>query len=386
MNALSTVPKDVLSSLNPGEVQAYLFSRGWSAVPYGRDGDGLLFHHLSMPEVDLLLPLKRDLRDYAARMKDLLVSLATIERRPVQEILNDLTGPTGDVFRFRVAGSVAALGNLPLDEAMKLLAGARQLLWSSAFSVIRAEALHPVRTVKQVDDFLKNCRFGQTERGSFVATILAPVPPEIQPPLTGLDAGHFEPEEPYARRVTTGLMSSLGLMAQQIRMGKPGELLNAVDQGISANLCDALAMLRPPGDESCLDIRVNWARTRPHIPVNVPDAVEFPQAHFAVIEEVGRQLRTRATAGPERFQGKVLSVKKALRPLLPEVTGWMVMAADVEGSRARVRVELRCNDFATACDALRNDWWVAVKGTIRHDVKTREYVLSDPSEFQVAKD
>ena len=142
-----------------------------------------------MTQVDLLLPLKGDLGDFAARMGDLVVALATIEQRPVWEILNDLSGPSGDVFRLRVAGSVAALGNLPLDEAIKLLEGGRQLLWSSAFSIIRPETLHPQRTIKQVEDFLKSCRLGQTERGSFVATILAPVPPEIQPSLANLDAG-----------------------------------------------------------------------------------------------------------------------------------------------------------------------------------------------------
>jgi len=239
--------------------------------------------------------------------------------------------------------------------------------------------------MKQVDDFLKECRFGQTERGSFVATILAPVPPEIQPPLAGLDAGRFELEEPYARQVTTRLMSSLGLVSQSIQHGKPGQLLNAVNQGISANLCDALVMMRPLGDESCLDIRVNWARTRPHLLADVPQSVLFPPAHFAVIEEVGRQLRTRTTAGPERYRGKVLSVKKALRPLIPEVAAWIVMAADVGGARARVKVDLRADDFASACDALRNDWSVEVTGTIRHDVKTREYVLSDPTGFRVVK-
>jgi hypothetical protein len=383
MNAPSRLPKDVLLSLRPGDVQLYLSSRGWKSEPYGTEGIGLLFVHPSFPEIDLLLPLKRDLGDYAARLGDLVAALATIERRPVQEILNDLSGPTGDVFRLRVAGSVSALGNLPLDEAIKLLDGARQLLWSSAFSVIRPEALHPQRTTKQVDDFLKGCRFGQTERGSFVATILAPVPPEIQPPLAGLDAGRFEPEQPFPRQVTTRLMSSLGLVSQAIQDGEAGRLLDAVAQGISANLCDALVTMKPSGDESCLDIQVTWTRARPHLPADVPRSVSFPQEQFAVIEEVGRQLRTRVTAGPEPYRGKVLGVKKALRPLIPEVAGWMVMAADVGGASARVKVDLRADEFALACDALRDDWLVEVTGTIRHDVKAREYVLSDPSDFRV---
>jgi hypothetical protein len=386
MNAASTLPKDVVNSLRPGDVQLYLSSRGWTSKPYGPDGRGLQFRHSSFPKVDLLLPLKRDLGDFALRMADLVVALATIERRPVQEVLNDLSGPAGDVFRLRVAGSVAALGNLPIEEAIQLLQGARQLLWSSAFSVIRPEALHPMRTSKTVEAFLNSCRVGQTERGSFVATILAPVPPEIQPPLAGLDAGRFEPEPPFPRQVTTRLMSSLGLVSQAIQTGKPERLLDAVPQGISANLCDALVLMKPPGDESCLDIRVAWARTRPHLPAEVPQSVSFPQEQFPVIEEVGRQLRTRATARPEPYHGRVLSVKKALRPLLADVVGSMVIATEVGGAPARVKVDLRADEFAAACDALRDERSVEVTGTIRHDVKAREYVLTDPTGFRVAKD
>ena len=71
---------------------------------------------------------------------------------------------------------------------------------------------------------------------------------------------------------------------------------------------------------------------------------------------------------------------------MAEVVGWMVMAADVGGAPARVKVDLRTDEFAPACDALRDDRSVEVTGTIRHDVKAREYVLTDPSGFQVVKD
>ncbi len=388
MNSWSMLPKDAVLSLRPGDVQLYLTSRGWVAEPYVSEGKGLLFQHPSMSQVDLLLPLKRDLGDFAARMGDLVVALATIYQRPVWEILNDLSGPSGDVFRLRVVGSVAALGNLPLDEAIKLLEGGRQLLWSSAYSIIRPEALHPQRTIKQVETFLRSCRLGQTERGSFVATILAPVPPEIQPALAKLDAGQFQLEQqPFLRQVTTRLMSSLGLVSNAIQTGKPDRLLDAVPQGISANLCDALVMMRPPGDESCLDIQVTWARTRPHLPADVPQAVSFSQEHFSVIEEVGRQLRTRVTARPERYRGqRALSVKKALRPLMPQAAGWMVMATEVSGAPARVKIDLLDHDFALACDALRDDRFVEVTGIIRHDAKVREYVLTDPSDFRMRSD
>src|SRR6202042_440936 len=111
-----------------------------------------------------------------------------------------------------------------------------------------------------------------------------------QPPLEGLDAGRFELEQPFPRQVTTRLMSSLGLVSQAIQDGKAARLLDAVTEGVSANLCDALVMMKPAGDESCLDVQVTWSRARPHLPVDVPRSVSFPHEQFAVIEEVGRQL------------------------------------------------------------------------------------------------
>src|SRR5262249_14758696 len=102
MTGALKLPKDVVGSLRPGDVQLYLTSRGWIGEPFGKDGKGLRFHHPSMPKVDLLLPLKRELGDYILRMADVVIDLATIEQRSPWEILNDLSGPPGDVFRFRV--------------------------------------------------------------------------------------------------------------------------------------------------------------------------------------------------------------------------------------------------------------------------------------------
>ena len=82
MNAFPKLPKDLMLALRPGDVRAYLASRGWRSEPYDSAGNGLLFRHPSMPEADLLLPLKRDLGDYALRMGELVVTLATIEQRP----------------------------------------------------------------------------------------------------------------------------------------------------------------------------------------------------------------------------------------------------------------------------------------------------------------
>jgi hypothetical protein len=384
MTTATSLSKIDAAALRPAEVQLYLAGRGWKSEPYGTQGKGLLFHLPSIPEAELLLPLKRDLSDYAIRMEDLVVTLATVEQRPVIEVLNDLSGPKGDVFRLRVAGSVASMGNLPLDEAINLIEGGRRLLASAAQSLLRPEPLQPQRIFKPAETFLKSCRLGQTERGSFVATILAPVPPEIQHQLNLGDGDFLVEEQPFPRQVTTRLMSSLGMVSSAIESGEAKRLLDAVPQGVSANLCEALATMKPPGDESQLDIGVTWSRSRPQLPLDVPKLVSFPQEHFSFIEEVGRQLRTRATARRERYLGRIQSVKKAIHPMfLAQIAGWIIISTKVGGSSARIKLDLTADEFGAACDALRDDKQVAVTGIIRQDVKSREYLLTEPTGFEV---
>jgi hypothetical protein len=141
--------------------------------------------------------------------------------------------------------------------------------------------------------------------------------------------------------------------------------------------------MKPAGDRSRLDISVSWARTRSHAPKHVPQAVSLPQESFAFIEEAGRQLRIRALAKRERYQGKLLIAQRVDRPLFRDVAGKVVFAADVGGMPARVKVDLDHDDFARACSALSDGKVVAVTGIIRNEVKTREYELSDPSHFEV---
>jgi hypothetical protein len=90
MNASFMLPKSFLIALRPDEVSSFLTGRGWASQPFGALGQGLQFRSSSVPGVDLLLPLGRDLDDYEQRMADLVAALAIIEQRPIWETINDL--------------------------------------------------------------------------------------------------------------------------------------------------------------------------------------------------------------------------------------------------------------------------------------------------------
>ncbi|HKI19050.1 MAG TPA: hypothetical protein VKA15_14275, partial [Isosphaeraceae bacterium] len=204
-----------------------------------------------------------------------------------------------------------------MDKGIQLLRAGRELLLAAACSAIHPHTFHSQKArneQKEVDEFLKSCRLGQTERGSFVATIITPVPPDFQDVVNSDDDDGHARAQPYPRRVMIHLMSALGFVSEAIQTGKPGKILTGVEQGISANLCEALKAMRPTGDQSRLDISVSWARIRGNIPETVPESVSFPQESFSFIEEAGRQLRVRALARPARYEGNLVTTEWMHRP------------------------------------------------------------------------
>jgi hypothetical protein len=376
------LPRDQIAAIRPRDVQLYLVSRGWVADPAESTLDAPLFRHPAKGDAEVLLPLRRDFGDYVPRMAEVVMSLAIAERRSPFEVLNDLSGPPSDVLRLRVSAPDATLGNLPLDEGLQLLRGGRDMLLSAACSTVRPQAFHPEMSLKQPNDFIKSCRLGQTERGSFVATIITPVPPSLhQQTLPGLD---FEDvQEPFARRVTTRLMASLEIVDDAVRTARLDPILGGIEDGVSANLCEAMVAMRPEGDQSRLDISMSWSRSRPRVPDRVPKNVSFAQEDFLIIQEAGRRLRERARPIRERFEGKVLILQSDIASLYDDVIGKIVIRTTVGGRPARVKVVLSREDYRRACDAHRDEKRVAVTGVIHHDVKIRVYELSEPRDFQV---
>ena len=381
MNVALKLPRDQVESLRPRDVRHYLASRGWVADESESSADAAVFRHPLTGGAEILLPLRRDLGDYTLRMSELVRVLSAVEKRSFLDVLSDLSSPPSDVLRLRVSAPEATLGNLPLDEGIQLLRGGRDMLLSAACSTKRPLAFHPEKTLKDASDFIKKCRLGQTERGSFVATIITPVPPAL--PLFPEDQTLWEDAEPFARRVTTRLMASLGIVDLAVKAGRLDPILKGVDEGVSANLCDAVVAMRPSGDQSHLDIGMSWSRSRPRLPEGVPAAVTIAQADFDIIGEASRYLRERARPRRERFEGKILALQSEVVTLFDDVGGKVVVRTEVGGQPARVKFVLNREDYRHACDAHRDETRVAVTGVVHHDVKVRVYELSEPSDFQV---
>src|SRR5215470_5109861 len=93
---------ETLQSLRPLELVQYLRANGWRQ---GRQIPDKASHWLSKgdsgEEIEILLPLRMDFADYAARMAEVLQALEVVEGRSQLEILHDLNTINADVVRIR---------------------------------------------------------------------------------------------------------------------------------------------------------------------------------------------------------------------------------------------------------------------------------------------
>ncbi|MGF1583585.1 MAG: hypothetical protein ACFCD0_30065 [Gemmataceae bacterium] len=384
MNALQ-IPENQMRALRFEDVQQYLQTHGWTRQKNNWDDVGV-YHSSTNPDAEILLPLSTKWGDYALRMGETIQMISEVEKRPVWEVLNDLSVPPSDVLRLRIAGAEAERGVLPLEDGLKLFQGGRDLLLAAACSAHDPKPYYPRKNFQKAVEFVDSCRLGQTERGSFVATILAPVPPDIdeQMVLEGIEEDFWIEQEPFARRATIQIMRGLQAVEQAIQNDSAKSLLESVDQGVSSNFCDALRGMQPANTQSSLEISMSWSRVRSRLPRSISARAEFAPGHFAIIEEAGRLLRERAQPKQQRLEGVISMLRKAPQDLFEkDAGGHVTMRTQISGSSATVKFALSQELYQRACDAHRDGRRVAITGVTHAEAGAKHHELRNTANFEI---
>ncbi len=288
------LPLEQAKLVTPRALKAYAEALGWRVVQ-GVNGTIALYHRPDSDLHQLTVPLNENFDDYAETVVQAVRKLAAYEVRPALEVLDHLLLPPADELRFREVSPEAEAGNLSLLHAARLITGTQRALLAVAHSVLVAKPYHPRMSRSEAEEFIAGCRMGQTERGSFTLTIACP-----------LDLPQAPNDEPFARRVTNLFMHSLEGLAQATDSSRLAELADLTRHpGLSANFCEALAMIRPEGERSYLSIAATWSRA--YLPESAARGrtVQMRQETFNVAAALGPQLRSLPTPRVDRFFGYV---------------------------------------------------------------------------------
>ena len=388
------LPEDFVLQVSPAAVRRYAIAQGWQRVE-GVNGKIALYRDPRSDLDQLIIPLDPGMDDYGTGMTDVIARLAERSGLLPIQILDDLFNSGCDVLRFRLDEPDSRRGSIPLTQSISLLGAAERALLSAACSVIQPQTFHPRLSRAEAEQLVKACRVGQTERGSFVLKIACPLDgfdletvvskptplfdkipePEPQP-------GSHGGSEPFARKVTSLLMRSLGRIVGAIDSDKTDSLL--VDQPgqpiLSVNLCEALLAMQPTGDGSQLGVQTNWSRSFTAPPDNeVPRSVLLRSDVFPEIEKVALALRPSKDPKLSNFIGLVDSLMGNPDPDR-RVEGDVVFLLFDADETIRARATLNADDYHIAWQAHGAAGFVSFRGKLIRE--RRSYRLEEISHLK----
>lgn len=367
---------EAVRPLNALTVKSYLLARGWERAPSKRPTVGIFRRPES--EIDeVLLPLSTDFADLDEAMVRAVEEIARFERRPSPQVLHDLLRPRADRLRFAVEGRETTDGAIGLEDGIALLSGSRKALLAAACSVKRPQRFHPRMSLREAEAFVRSCRLGQTEQGSFVATVECALDVDDTSPSLFED----KPVEPFGRKATALLLGSVARVVDAIRADNLDALTRPPADApvVSANLCEAVAEMLPGPEDANLRIGASWSPVLP-APRDVPVFVRVERQYRSAIEQVARALRPGMSPEPDRYIGKVDALLGEPGPD-GRLQGEVVLAAQVEDEILKIRLDLAPDDYQKAGDAHLKALFVSVRGILRRGARTHR--LEGPADFTV---
>ncbi|AKT37192.1 hypothetical protein [Chondromyces crocatus] len=354
------------SSVDWTDLQQYLASRGWTRARSRRD-DVDIFRHEGR---EVLVPLDRSLADYEEAIATAAERIASAEARSPEAVLADLTCPRADRVRVGRTDEGSEEGTLGLLDGASLLAGVRRALLASACSVERPDArFHPRMTLKSAEAFVDRCRLGQTERGSFVLTLLCPLD---APPVD-------DPMAPFARRAVAQLLNSIYRAVALLRQGERERLLDGPEPPvITANLCEALVEMMPADQRGDLWVGASWS---PLVnPPQIPSRVQVDRALFPMFEDLSQRLRPPSAPRQDRFVGKVIELRGEANEH-GALEGEVVLLLQVGEELIRTRCTLDPTGYEKAIEAHKRQRYLSLRGLLQRRPKSS--TIEKPADIQM---
>ena len=365
--------RKALATLPVVNLRAYLNSRDWNnagrwgerpAVIYTKEHGGRSW--------EVLVPLRDTVADYAESMAESVAILAEVEERSQLDVFHDLSATGADVIRLRSANG---RGNEPLSlrQSAGLLNDAFDMLASAARAAEKPQAAYRGKMSSDVVEYLDNARPMPSYDQGYALTIHSPVPAGIE----NLFGDSFVP---FPRRATNKLAQALDRIRTAIEQVLVNATLEhfkqAVNYGVSANLCNSLAELAKKGHG--IEIGLFWADLRPS---DVPEFYFRFSANSAdILEEASKSLRSNEPSYDEQIVAQVVRIERELH----EFDGQATIVSVRDGRPTRIRVEFDRSDYDKVISAFRDSTSISLDGDV-HPLG-RGYELRNPRNLTVLQE
>ncbi|MHA6882916.1 hypothetical protein [Ralstonia pseudosolanacearum] len=351
-------------------LRAYLQHKQWFEDGKIRNV-ATIWHRQDNEDAEVVLPLSY-VKDYWQRMRDALASIASFEERAVHEVLNEVKQLFANVITIRVVHDDTNDGTIPINDGVLLIAKARDLLSAAARSLYAKRKQFTRGAPKEATEYLETLLLGQTEVGSYVVNVIAPVQTvEVGPEMVATI--------PLAQAITSNLVTGLSALEKATATYEEKGDLSAFDEavlaGASSNMCDALLGFSGEKHNRTFEITVTAAPSP--LFETKPTKFVFDGKHVEVLEKATGYYKGDYILPKRRLTGYIT---KLSRPK-DETSGTITIDSTVSDVERKVQVELTGDDYHQAVIAHDNSKMVRVEGDVH--IKSKSAQLLNPKNFGV---
>jgi hypothetical protein len=371
-----------LASISPIDIGAYLRNSGWSLTESWEEKASIWTKHdgSTAGDYEVMLPQQRTFRDFPERVAELLQTLEVAENRSQIEILSDMTLASADVVRIRVPNSDNADGTLAFDQGVGLIEHARDLFRAAACAAVKPKARYHSRRFDRANQYVGSLRLGQTERGSYVVTVISKVAAAMvvpDPAGTPLDV-----EDPFERRAIVTLARSVASAKRAASTFAASQQFSlfqdAIKDGVSSNLCDALVgLVGEDGAVRRLELSFSWSHGRP-LSSPVPSQVELNGDLVPILREASRVFKELSPLEDFELVGQVITLHRHHEQAGP---GRVTVEALVEDRIRNVNIEPDEASYSRAAMAHDKRLPIYCEGELAK--VQRSYRLNNPRSFDL---
>ena len=353
-------------------LRAYLQSRGWTNEgPWGERPATIYGKGQAGKNWEILVPTKDTVADYAESMAESIAVLAEVEERSQLDIFDAISATGSDVIRLRSTNGKA---NQPLSlrDSAGLLNDAYNMVVSAARAVEKPQAAFRGSISSEVAGYLDNVRPQSGYIQGHVLTLYSPVPAGFGQQDMGDDFS-----VPFSRQATYKLAQALEHASTAISEANSGHTLEpfekAVQYGVSANLCDAVAELARKGQGISIDL--DWADVRPSITAD--SHFPFSANSSDILAEAAKSFRRNQPSYDEQLLSQVIELER----MPHEFDGWAVLLSTRDGRLTRIRVKFEQSVYNQIIRAFEEQKSIKLDGDI-YPVGAR-YELRNPRNLVV---
>ena len=354
---------ELANSINGLGFSKVLSASGWIRIPFKKDYIAIFQKHHGDTFSQVDIPLSKDIRGYSEMMVKAISEFAEAEGISEDNAMLILQYPNADIIQIRISDPAMQAGTITMDAANKVYDNARKLLAATAQDVIDPRKVHKGRPSSKVSSFIGNCRFGQTEVGSYIVPLVCPLQDineeqEIAEQLS-LFNDDYRLSSSFTRKVTARLMDNLEDISSCAMNG--GDISTITERSderlISVNFLDALESLNAT---PILDFSISWSNQASMNRSRI-DKVRFSNDMNPVISASSIELK--GSVKPDiSIIGKVISLKAV--PDAEERTEGIaeIIYIDENEKIRRAKAILSREDYNIALDAHKRGLHVHMEG------------------------